>query len=131
MRFKIAKVNIDGVELLPDIVDTPLWPLIDPDRAAPTERTVQICGLYSAIKQRENWYQENTPTAYGDPMYSFYNGKVMGFLEAMGAEEEQQDGCIIIRRKNRVVLEVEKPSRTAAYYEAKRDIQETMSALGL
>lgn len=131
MVWKIEKTGLDGVELLPDIVDTPLWALYDPDRnphLRPSER--QLAGLYNALQKRENYFQENSPTAYGNPEYSLYCGVVSGFLQAMDAWESEEKGQIVIRRKQKKLLVVDKVMRPSWYYESRREIRETMEALG-
>jgi len=130
MVWKIKKDSLDGVDLLPDIVDTPLWALIDPDRNPnpnPTER--QIAGLYNALQKRENYFQENSPTAYGNPEYSLYCGVVSGFLQAMDAYEDEVDGQIFIRKGRKKLLMIDKVQRPTWYYETQREIREAMASI--
>lgn len=72
---------IDGVELLPDITETPLWKDYDSFDCTPQHR--RICVLYQLLAKRENYYQFYSPTAYGNPDYSMYCGEVSGFLNAL------------------------------------------------
>lgn len=130
MMWEIKKNSFDGVDLLPDIVDTPLWPLIDPDRnpyPKPTER--QIAGLYNALQKRENYFQEHSPTAYGNPEYSLYCGVVSGFLQAMDAHEHDVGKQIIIRKGRKKLLVIDKVQRPTWYYEAQKEIREAMAAI--
>lgn len=130
MFWKIKKDSLDGVDLLPDIVDTPLRALIDPDRnpnPKPTER--QIAGLYNALQKRENYFQENSPTAYGNPEYSLYCGVVSGFLQAMDAYEHEVNEQIIIRKGRKNLLVIDKIRRPTQFYEAQREILEAIAAI--
>lgn len=130
MAWEIKKESFDGVDLLPEIVDTPLWPLIDPDRNShpkPTER--QIAGLYNALQRRENYFQENTPTAYGNPEYNLYCGVVSGFLQAMDAYEHEENDQIVIRKDRKKLLVIDKVHRPRWYFEAQREIREAMAAV--
>lgn len=109
----------DGVELLPDVTDTPLWEFIDPDRNLTTRKMLrQIAGLYQAIHDRENHYQMNTPPMFGDPEYTRKHGIVQGFLMAMEAEETGENGRIVVRTfaTGRKLLVVDKLNRPEWYY---------------
>lgn len=130
MVWEIKKDSSDGVDLLPDIVDTPLWALIDPDHnphPKPTER--QIAGLYNALQKRENYFQENSPTAYGNPEYSLFCGVVSGFLQAMDAYEYEVGEQIIIRKGRKNLLVIDKVRRPTQFYEAQREIREAIAAI--
>lgn len=62
-------------ELLPDIVDTPIWNEHDIFNNSKVSKRVQLlAALYKAIEQRENYYQLISPTTFGDPQYRYYCG---------------------------------------------------------
>ena len=133
MAPEIKKIVLDGIEFLPDITDTPLWAMLDPDRNMQSKKPDrQLAGLYAALRQRENYYQENTPTAFGDPQYSLYCGVVKGFLMAMEAEENDVAGQIVIRnsRNGKKLLVIDKPTRPASYFEDLRSNRELLRELG-
>lgn len=129
----INKIVFDGVEMLPDIIDTPLWEFFDIDRGANAKKSDrQLAGLYKALAARENYFQINVPTAFGNPDYSFLCGIVNGFLQAMDADEEITGEHIIIRRNQiqRKILVIDKLNRPRSYYESVKDNKETRRALG-
>lgn len=132
MVIKVNKIVFEDIELLPDIVDTPLWNFINPDKIYKSKKSDrQIAQLYSAIRNRENYYQEYTPTAFGDPQYSLYCGIVTGILLAMEATEDIQNNKIVIRRNRNVLLIVDKLKKPSSYYEVQRENRELLKDLGL
>lgn len=132
MATIINKIVFEDIELLPDIVDTPLWNNINPERIYKLKKSDrQIAYLYSAIRKRENYYQEHTPTAFGDPQHSLYCGIVTGILQVMEATEDIEDDKIVIRRNRNVLLIVDKLKRPSSYYEVQRENRELLKNLGL
>lgn len=131
----ISKIDDDGAELLPDIVDTPLWEYLDPDRGMKAKKTeVQLAYLYKALAARENYYQNNTPTAFGNPQYNYFCGVVDGCLQATFAEESEENGVIVIRSINgakRVLFSVDKLKKPRSYYESVRENTAALRALGI
>lgn len=133
MVYEIKKY-FDGVELLPNVVDTPLWDLIDPDKVWNTKKSDrQVARLYEAIAKRENYFQEYSPTAFGNPDYERLAGTVDGILVAMEAREAEENGQIVIRmaQNGRKILVVDKVKRHESYYEAERENKELREAFGI
>lgn len=81
------------------------------------------------VADRENYYQNNSPTAFGNPDYSVKKGIVTGIGIAANISEEAIDGRIVFRKGNRIILEVDKLNRPKSYYEANREIREIMDNL--
>lgn len=132
MATIINKIAFEDIELLPDIVDTPLWNNINPERIYnPKKSDRQIAYLYSAICKRENYYQEHTPTAFGNPQYSFCSGVVTGILQAMEATEDIEDNKIVIRKNRNILLIVDKLKKPASYYEVQKENRKLLNDLGL
>ena len=130
--YIVEKIISEGLELLPNIVDTSIWKDLDEfnnDRCSKTVRLVSM--LYRAIEQRENYYQLNTPTAFGDPQYTLRCGVVIGILQGSELEEVVENEKIVIKRNNRKILIVDKVKRPQAYYDTVRENRETLRALGL
>ena len=133
MTQEIKKINCNGVEFLPNIADTSLWSFYDPDLSFSCKKSErQLAGLYKAISDRENYFQENTPTAFGSPAYSELSGIVFGYLQAMEAWESEEHGQIVIRRNksNQKLLVIDKVELPASYHESRKEIRETLEALG-
>ena len=127
MSFYIPKVTIDGIDYLPDIGETELCQYIEMGR--PTKSIELVIKLYMAVADRENYYQNNDPTAFGNPEYSVRSGIVTGICIAANISEETRDGRIVFRKGNRIILEVNKVNRPENYYEANREIQEILDNL--
>lgn len=81
--YKIEKIILDGLELLPDITYTHIWNDYDFTDANKCSKRVRLAAiLYDAISKRENYYQINSPTMFGNPEYRYLCGLVNGILQA-------------------------------------------------
>ena len=134
MVWKVKKVKEDGIEYLPDVTDSPLWPVLNPDvnyHCKKSDR--QIAGLYSALRERENYFQYYRPTAFGNPDYSRLCGIVTGFLLAMEAEEVLEGEYIVIRKQvsQKKLLVVDKLTRPQGYYQSCKENRELWRDLGV
>jgi len=129
--FEIKKVIDDDTEILPDIVDTSLWEKANPFGANHDKKMDAIASLYNAIRERENYYQINTPTAFGDPRFGYFSGLVCGILQGLGMEEYLEDGKIIIKKNKRKVFIIDKVNRPESYYEVARENAKLLRDLGL
>lgn len=127
MRYEVHKHKDGEIEYLPDLLDTPIWEDYDELDCSPSVRLVAV--LYRAVAERENYYQFNTPTAFGDPQYQFAVGKAFGVMEAAEIAETRENGKLVFRKGRRVVLVVDAIQLHKSYYEAKRDIRKTLAAV--
>lgn len=128
MKYYVPKFVDGELELLPDITDTEIFEDWD-DIYAP--KSVRIVGtLYQAVTDRENYYQFNTPTAFGNPDFAMIQGIVVGIERAEEIEETVKDGKIYFRKHGKTILVVDKIRLHRGYYEAKKDNYETLKALG-
>lgn len=129
--YKVEKIISGSIELLPDIVETSIWKDLDSFNNRCTKTVRLIGGLYKALEQRENYYQLNSPTAFGDPQYRYYCGLVKGILQGVELEEIVEDGKIIIKRNNKEILIVDKIKRSQTYYDSVKENNEVLRELGL
>lgn len=129
--YSIQKNTDTGVELLPDITDTPIWDDYNPEINNANKTTRVIATLYMAIQKRENYYQEFSPTAYGDPQYTRYVGEVIGILKATEWEEEKTEELIIIKKDKRKILVIDRVKKPQSYYNNIREISKLQRELGL
>lgn len=127
MKFYIPKETIDEIDHLTDIGETELCQYLEMGK--PTKSIELVIKLYMAVADRENYYQNNDPTAFGNPEYSVKSGIVTGIGIAANISEEARDGRIVFRNGNRIILEVDKVNRPENYYEANREIQEILDNL--
>lgn len=127
--YRIKKIILDDIESLPDIVDTPIWK--DYNEVSCNKNVRVIAALYKAIERRENYYQLNSPTAFGDPQYKYYCGLVNGILQGSEMEEISDDNLIVIKRSNKKILVIDKIKRSQAYYDFVKEISDTFNELGL
>lgn len=130
--YRIEKIISGDTELLPDIVDTPIWNKHDIFNNSKVSKRVQLlAALYKAIEQRENYYQLNLPTAFGDPQYRYYCGVVVGFLQGMELEETVEDEKIVIKGSNRKIMIIDKVKRPKSYHDSLKEINDMLNELGM
>lgn len=129
--YRIFKNSDCGVEILPDITDTPIWDDYNPDINNANKTVRVIAALYIAIQKRENYYQLYSPTAHGDPLFSAYQGEVKGILKAMDWEEDTTDKTITIRKNKRKILVMDKVQKPQSYYNDKNEIAKLYREMGL
>ena len=130
--YRIEKVMSGDTELLPDIVDTPIWNEHDIFNNSKVSKRIQLlAALYKAIEQRENYYQLNSPTTFGDPQYRYYCGVVVGFLQGMELEEIVENEKIVIKGNNRKIMVIDKVNRPKSYHDSLKEINDTLNELGM
>jgi len=124
----IEKMVEDGVEFLPDIADTSLvsaYEIAAHGKTRKDQNIIQLGNFYMALSERDNYYQFNSPTAYGNPDYSYLCGVVAGFLKC-GNLQLSEDGLghYIVKRGRRTVLIVDKIKRPSHYIEQVEELRE-------
>lgn len=131
--WRIRKEIIDGIEYLPDIVHTDLWPAYEETvyKRKGTKEIRLAAGLYKHLSERENYFQENTPTAFGNPKYNELCGLVSGFIQGSEMVIKETDDEFVVCRGRKVVLIVDKIKRNPAYREAARENAEILRDLGI
>ena len=82
--------------LLPDVTETYIFTDYEKN---PSDYMRCLYWLYIALSKRENYYERNSPTAFGDPEYTRYVGMVTGILMVTGWEEIVTKDQIIIKNK--------------------------------
>lgn len=112
--YKVSSVCYGNLEVLPDIVNTTIWN--DYNVINCSQRIRNIANLYKALVERENYFQFNTPTAFGNPQYNYHCGVVNGILIGCGFEEVVKDGKIYIYKNSKPILVVDKIKRSNDYY---------------
>ena len=113
--YRISKIIEYEVELLPDVVETAIWK--DFNDGCCSKRIEFLFCLYIAIAKRENYFQLNSPTAFGNSEYNYLCGLVAGLLQASGYEEVKVEDQIIVKNSKRKVLVIDKVKRPQAYYD--------------
>lgn len=123
----ISKISNEdyGVESLPLPEETPFWK--DADLSAMTKRELRDYYVYSAIRDVENYFQFNSPTAFGNPDYARKCGFMDGLFKAYGLDRQVINDRIVIKMRNGVnLMIVERPCKSEAYLKEKQEIQNAM-----
>lgn len=75
-----------------------------------------------------NYYQENTPDAFGNAPYQRLDGFMQGYLAGANLTLERGDAVWTVKRGNKRIFIIEVPTKPKHYYEAVKDNAETKSA---
>lgn len=73
-----------------------------------------------------NYFQENSPDAFGNAPYKALYGYMMGYIHGKNMELEQGDNWWIVRKGKRKILAVEVPKKPQSYYDDLKDIAKTI-----
>ncbi len=125
----IVRKFVDGeVEYLPDVAETEFFCEAEIERS----RSLRLlCALYKAVEERENYYQVNTPTAFGDPEYKLAYGIAHGIMIGAEIEERERDGKLFYYKGKKLILVVEKPKLHISHFEAIEENKRLLQAIGL
>lgn len=72
-----------------------------------------------------NYFQENSPDAFGNAPYARLEGYMMGYLHGGKMELEKGEDLWIVRKGKRKILAVEVPKKPQSYYDDLKDNAET------
>lgn len=125
--FKVEKIISGDIELLPSVEDTLIWKSYN--KNLETGHMNVIIRLYQALYYRENYFQLNTPSAFGDTRYSYFCGVVDGILQSNNMEEIRKDDSIIIKRSGRKILIVDKLNRPQVYKDSIEENKDMISKI--
>lgn len=125
--FKVEKITSGDIELLPSVEDTTIWKSYN--KKLETGCMNVVARLYQALYYRENYFQLNTPSAFGDTRYSYFCGVVDGILQSNNMEEIRKDDLIIIKRSGRKILVVDKLNRPQAYKDSIKENNDMISKI--
>ena len=112
--------------LLPHITETDIFSDYEKN---PSDYMRCLYWLYIALSKRENYYELNSPTVFGDPEYTRYVGMVTGILVVTGWEEIITEDQVIIKNKGRKILVVDRIKRSENFYKEKAEINKLLREL--
>lgn len=123
------KCEFDGaVECLPLLEETELfheWCDVKEGSLA-----WKLMVVYQALENVENYYQFNSPTAFGNPDHRYQEGILIGLLQGFNwTMADGKDGWINIYAGRKQVLRVQRPKKPASYKEELEDLKKTMRAV--
>lgn len=112
---KIVSIE-DGVEYLDPtcLIDEKNWNHKDYELAKP------FCDVL-------NYYQFNTPDAFGNAPYQRLDGFMQGFMAGAGLTLERGETLWTIRRGTRRIMTIEVPTRPDSYFQAVQDARNTFN----
>lgn len=81
------------------------------------------------VSDWQNYWNYNTPTAFGNPDYNYLAGQFVGYIIAKQYEKEETSDQIIIRKGNRKIWVIDKIEKPESYFEAERDNIKTLNSI--
>ena len=134
--WKIEKIiGDDEIQRLPEIIDTPIFKEYQETEYKTTQKAknARMAYLvYMALSKRENYYQDNSPTMFGDPDYKYLCGVFIGLCQAYGFTEYREDDKILIKKSDEsIFMIVDKVEKTSFYHACVREISDTRRQLGI
>ena len=91
--------------------------------------TFKWFSLAKPICEVLNYYQENTPDAFGNAPYARLDGFMTGYFAGKEMEVERGKDFWIVKKGKRKIFAVEVPRKPQSYYEAVKDNIETINAV--
>lgn len=73
-----------------------------------------------------NYYQENSPDAFGNAPYARLEGFLSGYLCGAKMELDKSKELWVVRKGKRKILAVEVPKKPQGYYDALKDNAKTL-----
>ena len=89
-------------------------------------------GLYTLAKcvcDVLNYFQENSPDAFGNAPYARLVGYMNGYIHGCKMDLEKEKDIWTIRKGSRKVLCIEVPKKPQSYYDDLKDNTETIAAV--
>lgn len=112
----LKKIVDDGVEYLDSSE------LIDEIN----DRDFKMFSLGKPICDVLNYFQTNSPDAFGNAQYSRLEGYMFGYIHGSKMELEQGEDLWIVRKGKRKILVVEVPKKPQSYYDDLKDVAKTL-----
>lgn len=76
-----------------------------------------------------NYYQENSPDAFGNAPYARLDGYMNGYLCGSKMEIEKGEDLWVIRKGKRKILAIEVPKKPQSYYDNLKDNAKTIRSV--
>lgn len=73
-----------------------------------------------------NYFQENSPDAFGNAPYKQLYGYMQGYIHGSKMELEQEEDLWVVRKGKRKILAIEVPKKPQSYYDDLKDISQTV-----
>ena len=93
------------------------------------EKSFELYSLAKCVCDVLNYFQENSPDAFGNAPYARLVGYMNGFIHGSKMDLEQGEDMWIIRKGNRKILCIEVPRKPQSYYDDLKDNAETIAAV--
>ena len=90
------------------------------------DRDFKMYSLAKPICDVLNYFQENSPDAFGNAPYARLEGFMRGYLAGAKLELEEAKDVWLIRKGKRKILSIEVPVKPQSYYDDLRDTRKTI-----
>ena len=90
------------------------------------DRDFKMYSLGKPICDVLNYFQENSPDAFGNAPYARLEGYMYGYIHGRNMELEQGEDLWIVRKGKHKILAVEVPKKPQSYYDDLKDVTKTL-----
>ncbi len=90
------------------------------------DRDFKMYSLGKPICDVLNYFQENSPDAFGNAPYVRLEGYMYGYIHGAKMELEKGEDLWIVRKGKRKILAVEVPKKPQSYYDDLKDNAKTI-----
>lgn len=88
-----------------------------------------ICTLWNKLVDYATYWELHSPTCNGNLDFVALENFIKGFLSAKRWEIEETDTKIIIKNRRKAIIQMTKRPKPNSYYDALKDINDTINAL--
>ncbi len=89
-------------------------------------KSFEVYNIAKCICDVLNYFQENTPDAFGNAPYQRLDGYLAGYLHGSKLELEKGTDWWIIKKGKRTIMKIEVPSKPPRYYQELQDSAKTI-----
>jgi hypothetical protein len=89
-------------------------------------KSFEVYNIAKCICDVLNYFQENTPDAFGNAPYRALDGYMRGYLNGLKLDLIKEDNWWIVKKGKRTVMKIEVPKKTPTYYQELQDTAKTI-----
>ncbi len=97
-----------------------------------SENTKEGLSLYQfalIIEKYFNYWNTNSPTAFGNPDYNHLEGEFIGYIKAKEFEKIETKTEVVLCKGNRKVWVIDKIEKPQHYYDCEKENIKTLNAI--
>jgi hypothetical protein len=80
-------------------------------------KSFEVYNIAKCICDVLNYFQENTPDAFGNAPYKALDGYMRGYLNGSKLDLIKEDNWWVVKKGKRTVIKIEVPKKPSSYYQ--------------